>query len=74
MMGRITGTGCMQGALVAAFTAVAPPLEAAHFGAALFARAGERGADGPMALRFALIDRIYSERWEESEDGWKEIV
>ena len=49
LMGRITGTGCMQGALVAAFTAVAEPFDAAAFGAALLARAGE--AEAEMCIR-----------------------
>lgn len=67
LMGRITGTGCMQGALVAAFTAVAEPFDAAAFGAALLARAGEAEAAGPMALRFEMIDRVYALPWEEQK-------
>ena len=59
LMGTITGTGCMQGALIAACAAVAEPLEAAQFGSLLMARAGEVTADGPMELRLRLIDWVY---------------
>lgn len=44
-MARVTGTGCMQGAVVAAFLAVASPLEAALSGAAAMGLAGEYAAE-----------------------------
>lgn len=66
LMAQVTGTGCLQGAVVAAFLAVTDPFTAAQAGAALLGLAGEASAaDFPAhrsLSRFAagLIDGLYA--------------
>ncbi len=61
LLTRVTGTGCALGALVAACTAVAPPLVAAVAASAWLGLAGERAAAaaaGPGSFRIALLDAL----------------
>ncbi len=58
---KITGAGCMSTALCAAFSAVAPPLEAAVFGTAFMGICGETaasetGGNAMGSFRAALFD------------------
>lgn len=66
LMARVTGTGCLQGAVVGAFLSVTDPFSAAVSGAAMLALAGERAAASFPAhkslSRFAgeLVDGLFS--------------
>jgi hydroxyethylthiazole kinase len=64
LMGRITGTGCMLAAAIAAFTAVEPDAMVATVAAvACFGLAGERAGHqgvGPGGFKSALIDSIHA--------------
>ncbi|MDR9411579.1 MAG: hydroxyethylthiazole kinase [Haloquadratum sp.] len=66
MLGRVVGTGCMLGASLAAFVAVAPtPLEAAVAGTVAFGRAAELAMSGrygpiagPASFKTRFIDAV----------------
>ncbi|WP_406855812.1 hydroxyethylthiazole kinase [Alsobacter sp. KACC 23698] len=62
LMGRITGSGCVAGALCAAFLgARIPPFEAATAALAAFGLAGERAAreaPGPGTFQVRLLDEL----------------
>ena len=60
-LGRITGTGCVQGALCAAFLPFCPPREAALLATVLLGLCGERSEDapGPGSFRTALLDQLW---------------
>jgi hydroxyethylthiazole kinase len=62
IMTKVTGTGCALGALIAAFTTVAPtPLRAATSGCAIFAAAGERAAQesqGPGSFAVNFLNQL----------------
>ncbi|HOC43659.1 MAG TPA: hydroxyethylthiazole kinase [Thermoanaerobaculales bacterium] len=64
LMGRVTGTGCVATALVAAFCAVeGNPVAAAAGALAYLGLAGERAArraEGPGSFQVALIDALAS--------------
>lgn len=66
LMAQVTGTGCLQGAVVGAFLAVTDPFTAAQAGAALLGLAGEASAAAFQThrslSRFAagLIDGLYA--------------
>lgn len=66
LMAQVTGTGCLQGAVVGAFLAVTDPFTAAQAGAALLGLAGEASAADfsthRSLSRFAagLIDGLYA--------------
>ena len=64
LMLRVTGTGCMLSAVIAAFTAVAnEPLAAAVAAVACFKRAGEKAGEkarGPGTFKTYLLDTLYS--------------
>jgi len=64
LMLRVTGTGCMLSAVIAAFAAVGDdPLETAVAGVSCFKLAGElagQTAGGPGAFRTALNDFLYA--------------
>ncbi len=64
MLTRVTGTGCILGALIAAVTAVHPqPLRAATSASALLAAAGERatrGVSGPGSFAVSLLDELFT--------------
>ena len=68
LMARVTGTGCMQGAVVAVFLAVASPLEAALSGAAAMGLAGEYAAEqfqshGSISqFSLGILDGLFSLR------------
>jgi len=59
-MARVTGTGCMQGALTAAFSAVTDSVWAAVCAASALGICGERsaGARGVGSFRTSLIDEL----------------
>ncbi|MDR1711451.1 MAG: hydroxyethylthiazole kinase [Propionibacteriaceae bacterium] len=62
LLTRVTGAGCMVGALVAAASAVTDPLTAAVAGIVSMGVAGELAAQAaqlPGSFRVALIDAIY---------------
>lgn len=61
-MTKVTGVGCSLGALMAAFAAVAEPLDAAVAATALLCVAADRAADGPPgpgSFAEALIDHLF---------------
>ncbi len=62
LLTRVTGAGCMLGALMAAFCAVsATPLDAAVAASAVFAAAAQRAAEharGPGSFAVALLDEL----------------
>lgn len=61
MLSGITGSGCMQGALGAAFLTGKDPLHAAVLGAVLMGEGGELAqeqAKGPGSFQAALLDEI----------------
>lgn len=65
MMTRITGTGCMSSALIAAFVSCAPTVEAVAAACTMMGQCGKWAADrtrtersGTMQFRMHLIDRI----------------
>ncbi|CBL17528.1 hydroxyethylthiazole kinase [Ruminococcus champanellensis] len=63
LLSHVTGTGCMQGALIAAYLAVGAPLEAAVCGAAVLDAAASAvlpGVSGPGSLRSALADGLWN--------------
>lgn len=63
MLSSITGTGCMAGALTAAFLAGKRPLEAAVLGTVLMGIAGEKAAaaaHGPGSFQTELLDAVYT--------------
>ncbi len=64
LMLRVTGTGCMLSAVIAAFAAVGrAPLESAIAGVSCFKLAGElagQTAAGPGAFRIGLMDFLYA--------------
>ena len=66
LMARVTGTGCLQGAVVGAFLSVTDPFSAAVSGAAMLALAGARAAASFPAHKslscFAgeLVDGLFS--------------
>ncbi len=64
LMRRVTGTGCIASALVAAFAAVEPdPVMAAVAGLAVFGLAGEiagRDAAAPGSFMVRLLDALYT--------------
>lgn len=64
MLTRITGTGCMTGALAAAYSAVTTPLTAAVAAITTMSLAGEKARKqaaqaGPGSLHAALFDVVY---------------
>lgn len=62
LLTAITGAGCALGGLVAAFTAVAPPLTAAVAASTAVGLAAERAAAsarGPASFQVALLDELY---------------
>jgi len=62
MLGEMTGTGCMLGVLIAAFSACGPVGEAALLATALVGAAGELAAEearGIGTFRAALFDGLY---------------
>ena len=66
----ITGTGCMAGALTAAFSAVSNPFEACILAAATMGIAGEKaamGAKGPGSFRAELLDALFYLSGQEQE-------
>ncbi len=66
MMGNLTGTGCMLGAVAATYLAVAEPLKAGVSAAVAMGLAGEKAAKiakGPGTFHMALFDCI----WQLSE-------
>ncbi len=61
LLTRVSGTGCLLGALTAACAAVAPPWEAALAASTWLATAGElaaTGSAGPGTFRVALVDAL----------------
>ncbi|MCD8123256.1 MAG: hydroxyethylthiazole kinase [Clostridiales bacterium] len=63
MMSRITGTGCMLGAMTATWLAVAAPFAAAVQACVTFGLAGEIAAGrsrGPGSFRTELLDALYN--------------
>jgi len=66
LMGEVVGTGCMFGATLATFCAVADPLDACLRGALAYGIAGERAADlphnGPASYRVNFLDSAYGLR------------
>jgi hydroxyethylthiazole kinase len=64
LMLRVTGTGCMLSAVIAAFAAVGQdPLETAVAGVSCFKLAGElagRDAGGPGAFKTGLMDFLFA--------------
>ena len=78
-MGRITGTGCMLSAVMAAFVAAAPSrkLEAAAAAVCAMGLAGEIGCshlephDGNATYRNRIIDALYCMTGEELDKGAK---
>jgi hydroxyethylthiazole kinase len=64
LMCRVTGTGCIASALIAAFAAVDPdPVAAAATGLAVFGLAGEiagETADAPGSFMIRLLDALYT--------------
>jgi hydroxyethylthiazole kinase len=64
LMLRVTGTGCMLSAVIAAFAAVGhDPLETAVAGVSCFKLAGELAgetAGGPGAFKAGLMDLLYA--------------
>lgn len=70
LMSFVTGTGCLQGAVTAAFLSVAHPFEAAVSGAVLLGIAGECAAEdfqthGSLtAFGQGIIDKLYSLEYE----------
>jgi hydroxyethylthiazole kinase len=64
LMLRVTGTGCMLSAVMAAFAAVGhDPLESAVAGVSCFKLAGElagQTAGGPGAFKTGLLDFLYA--------------
>ncbi|MBI5585704.1 MAG: hydroxyethylthiazole kinase [Deltaproteobacteria bacterium] len=64
LMTRVTGTGCMLSAVIAAFTAAGEdPLTAAATGLTCFKLAGRvagRHANGPGTFKAGLLDRLYT--------------
>ena len=73
LMGRITGTGCMLAAVIAACTAVEPDAMVATVAAvACFGLAGERAGHqgvGPGGFKSALIDSIHALTAEQMRSG-----
>lgn len=63
MLGSVTGTGCMLGAIVAAYLAVTEALPAAINGTVAMGLAGEKAiktARGPGSFHAALFDSIWN--------------
>lgn len=63
LLSRITGTGCMLGALCTAYLTAGTPMEAALLGVAVMGVAGELAASGcqtPGIFQYALLDQIYT--------------
>lgn len=64
LLTRVTATGCVLGAMMAAFTAVSDsPLRAAASASALLAAAGERAGRrniGPGSFAVALLDELFA--------------
>ena len=75
LMGRVTGTGCMLTAVIAAFAAVeADAMIATVAAVAYFGLAGEhagREAKGPGTFKTALLDSLYALTPEEMRVGMK---
>jgi hydroxyethylthiazole kinase len=75
LMARVTGTGCMLTAVIAAFAAVEPdPMMATAAAAACFGLAGEnaaRQAKGPGTFKMLLLDSLYALSPEELRSGMK---
>lgn len=75
---QVTGTGCLLSALVAAFTAVAEPLDASAAAVSLLATAAERAAEhsnGPGSFKVALLDALDEVRPEDLDDPtrWEQL-
>ncbi|MCF0177847.1 MAG: hydroxyethylthiazole kinase [Bacteroidales bacterium] len=63
MMASVTAMGCSSTSVIAAFTAVAKPFEAALYGMALMGVAGERAAkvsNGPGSMSVNFLDELYN--------------
>lgn len=63
MLSRITGTGCMQGAICTAYLAGRKPVTAALLGAAMMGIAGELAdfeCRGPGSFQRELLDWLYT--------------
>jgi hydroxyethylthiazole kinase len=75
LMGRVTGTGCMLGAVIAAFAAVEPDVMVATVAAvACFGLAGERaghGVVGPGGFKSTLIDSLHALTVQQMKIGAK---
>ena len=73
LMGRVTGTGCMLAAIIAAFAAVEPDAMVATVAAvACFGVAGERaghGGVGPGGFKSALMDSLHALTAEQVRTG-----
>jgi hydroxyethylthiazole kinase len=75
LMGRVTGTGCVASAIVAAFLAVDPDaVNGAATALAFFGLAGEEAAAnsaGPGSFQTALLDSLYNMNEEALRRGTK---
>lgn len=74
MLSRITGTGCMLGALCTSYLAVGDGQTAAAAGAAMMGIAGEKAAvasRGPGSFQYELLDQLYQVRNMEFADAVK---
>ena len=75
LMGRVTGTGCMLGGVIAAFAAVETDVMVATVAAvACFGLAGERaghGVVGPAGFKSAMIDSLHVLTAEQMRIGAK---
>lgn len=73
LMRRVTGTGCIASAVIAAFAAVDPdPVAAAATGLAVFGLAGEiagETADAPGSFMIRLLDALYTVTPAEVREG-----
>lgn len=72
LMPKVTALGCSLTALVGAYAAVAPPLEASVAAFLHFAEAGERaGADasGPGGFQTAFLDRLHTLQPGDLDEG-----
>lgn len=62
LMSKITGCGCSQGGVLAAYACAADPFTAAVCGTAVYNVAGTRAAavaDAPASFKVAFIDELY---------------
>lgn len=74
MLSKITGTGCMLGALCAVYLSCGDPLQASLLGTAVMGIAGERAARnsrGPGSFQNELLDQIYGLKDVDLSEGIK---